>query len=280
MVMSVKMAAKICVLGLLLTVFNYQSLTSEVDDGFSCGSQNFKPIYVEGTRGDEAQTNGEGNETIGGEPSNLTGHELRYPGYNMPSIPRRYYREPPFYVEGIVNISLKSTGNFDPLIRVPDPPLGLKMDYRWRTYGHYLIQFTGPPRLEWRDEIESMGGIFFGYVPKYTYMIQIKNSLCEEISSKKFVRWIGVYHAGYKIDPKLQSMAEDKEPIPMWVVAYEGSNMYAIKQRLRSLGGTDVSGGPFIHLTVSPSKVRDITRIEDVYWIEWADYEDVIHLDM
>jgi hypothetical protein len=212
---------------------------------------------------------GGGNETTSNGTSNLTGQGLQYPGFNFFSLPNTSFEEPPTVVNGTLNITLKSTGFFDPLDRVPNPPLDIYSNYSEEGYGYYLIQFTGPPRDQWFNEITNLSAVFHGYLPTYSYVIEIQNSQFGNISSKNFTRWLGNYHGGYKIGPSLQNMTQNETLIPVYVCVYEESDIDSVTEGLLSLGVnvTDNSTTSIV-VTTNGTKITQIAGVEEVYWIE------------
>jgi hypothetical protein len=188
-------------------------------------------------------------------------------GFKYDSVPGNL-NEPPFFADGPLYVKLLSTGEFDPLVRVPPPSLDLRTDYRWKIHGHYLIQFTGQVRRDWRDEVEILSGIFYGYLPDYTYLVRIANFHYKSISSRTFVRWLGIYHAGYKIHPGLRANVGSTIPVPMHVFLYDAKDVSSVMQKLESFGGAEIQkGGNLIYVTIEPYKIPQIAQIEEVNWI-------------
>lgn len=252
-----KVSSFLCAVALGLTLFGFHSGNVEAPRNLPIG-----PPMV---------GLGEGNQTIENGTSNLTGNELIYPGYNFFSLPNASYEEPPSVVNGTLNISLKSTINFDPLIWVPAPFNNMETNYSEESHGHYLIQFTGSPREEWLNDTANLSAEFYGYVPMYAYLVQIENSQHVNISSRNYTRWLGVYHAGYKIDTYLQNMTENETAVPMSVCVYEQSDIYPVTEQLQSLGGyVTHNTTTVISVTINATKVPQIAQIEEVLWIELA----------
>ncbi|MFQ6127476.1 MAG: S8 family serine peptidase [Thermoplasmata archaeon] len=69
--------------------------------------------------------------------------------------------------------------------------------------GHYLVQFYGPIKEEWKEEIERIGGRVLNYIPNNAFIVQLDDSLLKEVKNLKEVQWLGIYHPAYKIRPVL-----------------------------------------------------------------------------
>ncbi len=69
--------------------------------------------------------------------------------------------------------------------------------------GYYLVQVFGPVQEEWIIGMRDMDVEILGYVPQYTYIVFMDDEVKEKIEGKSFVRWVGRYHPGYKIEEAL-----------------------------------------------------------------------------
>jgi hypothetical protein len=84
-----------------------------------------------------------------------------------------------------------------------------------------LIQFAGPVKQVWLDELVAGGLEVIAYVPNNAYLVREDAKASESLDAsmqkaqsrgEAFVQWQGDYLAAYKIHPKLvASMNEDKE---------------------------------------------------------------------
>lgn len=93
-------------------------------------------------------------------------------------------------------------GVFDPLEGELPFPDELKYN---ESNGYYLVQFVDRPRPSWISSLESLGATFYGRVPANAYVAFLSEEI--ENNPPEFVRWMGIYHPGYKLPPSIADKA-------------------------------------------------------------------------
>lgn len=102
---------------------------------------------------------------------------------------------------------------FDPIESEPSIP----DEFRSRTFegdsfidqDYFLIQFIGPIKSEWKEQVKELGVDFFDYIPQYAFIAYAKLSLIPEIKKFDFIRWTGPLHQYYRIQPELLELIQD-----------------------------------------------------------------------
>ena len=100
--------------------------------------------------------------------------------------------------------------SFDPLRTTPDltgEPAQLRanaVETPGRT-GLYLVQFAGPVRDAWKDDVQRLGAHLYGYIPDYAFIARLDPSALPALRALDFVRWIGPYAPAYRIAPELSA---------------------------------------------------------------------------
>jgi hypothetical protein len=168
-------------------------------------------------------------------------------------------------------IRLKAA-TFDPLREEPNFPPDLRISsYPEGETGFYIVQFSGPVRPEWKEQIRELGGILSWYIPDYAFLVRMYPSVKTRIQSLPFVRWVGIYQPAYKIHPHLLDggMAE---PITVYILTSSVDSLNSISSKIGALGGKVLAvAALMIKAQVRASEISGLAAMNDVIWIEpWA----------
>jgi hypothetical protein len=106
-----------------------------------------------------------------------------------------------------MTISLKNN-KFDPLAETPKLRKRLTITEE-EGENYYILQFTGPIHKDWKEKVNSSGGIFHSYIPHFAYIVQMTPEEKNEINKLSFIRWIGLFHPEYKIHPSIYQTREN-----------------------------------------------------------------------
>jgi PKD repeat protein len=110
----------------------------------------------------------------------------------------------------------------------------------------HLVQFAGPVKPEWQQELERNGGAVITYIPYNTYLIYADgaglNGVQVWAAASSIVQWEGPYLDEYKIDPRARSVndkgleqkpASETFAIQMVADAFANTATLALIQRLK-----------------------------------------------
>ncbi len=115
------------------------------------------------------------------------------------------------------DFSIGLKGKFDPL---KGERANIQNDLRLaEPNGYYILQVKGPVLYEWQEELKSIGVVNYGYIPNFAYLVYMTDSVKERASKLPFVRWIGNYDPGYKLDN--MELATRNEILTLNVVLFE-----------------------------------------------------------
>ncbi len=89
---------------------------------------------------------------------------------------------------------------------------------------HYIVQFIGPIKEEWKKDIQDEGGILCDPLSSYSYIVEMNSETREKVRRLPFIRWIGHYDPSFRISSGLHKDLAKKE-------VYEN-----IKERTAALG--------------------------------------------
>ena len=77
---------------------------------------------------------------------------------------------------------------------------------------HYIVQFIGPTKEEWKEEIIKKGGAIGDPLPSSSFVVEMDAKTLNNVSNLPFVRWLGHYDPSYRLAANLlKSVALQQE---------------------------------------------------------------------
>jgi serine protease AprX len=123
---------------------------------------------------------------------------------------------------------------FDPAVAEPDLPAG------WEAVPAggpdlYLVQFIGPTRAEWLDQLRSNGLTVVQYIHPFTYVVWGMPEAVETAATADSIRWHGTFAPAYRVQPAWRDLpAADVE---ISALIYRGADTDSVVEALKALGG-------------------------------------------
>lgn len=131
---------------------------------------------------------------------------------------------------------------------------------------YYLVQFTGPIQAEWESRMEATGAKLLDYVPDFALIAKMDGKTKAQISKLEFVRWVGKYRPGYKLQPGLESQSGE---VDVDIRVFDGEDASTLATGLTKLGGQVISSdGGVIRGRIDASGLHAVAQDEAVEWIE------------
>ena len=164
------------------------------------------------------------------------------------------------------------TATFDPLQGEPNLPLDLETaSYLAGESSYFIVQFSGPVMVGWKEKLEELGGTIYWYIPDYAFLVKMDPSIITKIQSLHFVRWVGIYQPAYKIHPDLLGRAS-ADPVTINILASDDEGLNRISSNVSTLGGAVLGkASGMIKARVMASEISRLATMNDVIWIEpWA----------
>ncbi|MFQ5910574.1 MAG: S8 family serine peptidase [Thermoplasmata archaeon] len=118
------------------------------------------------------------------------------------------------YMDGIVIDTLVGEPEISPNLKIHTYPSDVD--------GHYLVQFHGPVKEGWKNDIERLGGRVLNYIPNNAFIVQLDPGLLSEVEGLREVQWMGIYQPAYKIRPVLQSAIGE---VSVKVITFKGEGL-------------------------------------------------------
>ncbi|MCR9244967.1 MAG: hypothetical protein NXI31_08035 [bacterium] len=144
----------------------------------------------------------------------------------------------------------------------------------------FVVQFAGTPSQAGRDGITNAGGEVHGYLPDNAYVVRMPHGAADSIRALPQIRWVGRYHAAYRIDPDLIETLESGDLGTTrynMVVVDKHNDKPALGAKLRAMGGridNEHTGSLLFTATLTPEQLVQAANLDEVLWIDaWTPNE-------
>ena len=172
--------------------------------------------------------------------------------------------------------------HFDPLVGEPEVPPALQSrgaDQLW------IVQFAGRPSEAGRAAVRDAGGQIHGYLPEHAYVVRMDAGATASVESLSSVRWVGRYHAAYRLDPELIAEQLSGLDVPARryniVVVDKHNDKPSLVAGLTGLGGfidNTHEGGLLLTATLTSAQLLETARRDEVLWIDaWTPMEEDVN---
>ncbi len=161
--------------------------------------------------------------------------------------------------------------SFDPIAGEPSVPEPLRNNADHRLW---IVQFRGTPTQQGRDAIVESGGEVKGYLPDNAYVVRMSAAAAAAVGVLPQVRWVGSYHAAYRLDPALLAALQDGDLQAArynLVVVDKHNDKPALGGKIRALGGDVVHEQPgslLFTVALTPAQLVQVARLDEVLWID------------
>jgi hypothetical protein len=145
--------------------------------------------------------------------------------------------------------------------------------------GLYIVQFVGPIKDIWLDQINSVGAEIVTYIPSNAYVVRASASSARALVQLKnkhsFMQYLGDYEPVYRLSPKMREMrngpAETLVDVTVQVIAGRGARRTI--NELKALAHKFITSYRVlnyhnIQLEVSAGQLADVARLNNVYAVE------------
>jgi len=145
----------------------------------------------------------------------------------------------------------------------PEIPDDLEItEYPQDLQGYYIVQFIGPIRSEWKDQLERRGAVLHSFRPMYNFIAEMDAETRRSIEELDFVQWVGIYQPAYRFDPDI--MDEDKELL-LDVSLFDNVDSRSVAQEISRLGGEIKSNiRNTISLEIDSENIVEIANIHGI----------------
>jgi len=158
--------------------------------------------------------------------------------------------------------------DFDPLVETVTLSPALRTT-KWD--GLFLIQFIGPTMPHWVDRVEALGCDLVSYIPDYGYIAVMSKDARRTVVNLPYVRWVGPYHAGYRVSPDLWL---NSEPVLGLAVVAIGDTTGLAQAIVDRGGAVDSVGTKVVQGLLPRTSLLSLAKYSGIEWVEaWLEPE-------
>ncbi|MBE2198566.1 MAG: S8 family serine peptidase, partial [Anaerolinea sp.] len=177
------------------------------------------------------------------------------------------------------------TYTFDPLYE-GEPKLDAAMQNNTQGEALRLVQFFGPTNDAWLADLDAAGLTPLQYYPHNAFLTWGTAAQLAALESSPFVRWQGVVHPAYKIDPALTGRSGLISNVD--VMFYNDGRLDDTLDAIANLGGNVLQHYPsqpdkaFYNAVVQldAAKVADVAQINTVLWMGYLSPAPILDDEM
>jgi hypothetical protein len=183
------------------------------------------------------------------------------------------HRFDPVAGDEVNTISFANGISIDTRTSGPALPPGLSAAETPGQAQYYIIQFSGPIRAQWFDELKRVGVDAFGYLPNYAVLANLTSEHRSAVAGLPMVRWTGLFQPAYKLQ---QELLDASGPHKLVILLMPGETETAVTDAVAALGGTvdetmTSDFGTTITVSVDGGDIPALARVSSVAWIqEWT----------
>jgi hypothetical protein len=147
--------------------------------------------------------------------------------------------------------------------------------------GLYIVQFAGPIKDEWLEQLRGTGAEIVTYIPHNAYVVhagQGEAMALAQFRSAEFVQFVGDYEPAFRLSPALQALRAEglnalDELIDITVQVIDGADAAATIQQLKGLAVEFISEHQVLNyrnvaLKVRVARLGEIASMENVFVVE------------
>ncbi|MBL8899820.1 MAG: S8 family serine peptidase [Planctomycetes bacterium] len=172
-------------------------------------------------------------------------------------------------VEGTLHLRYAT---FDPLRGEPQAEPGLQQLPLERLF---LVQFETQSLQEYRDALAALGAEVHQYVPHQAFVVRMDPRRVADVRELPFVRWVGPYHAGYRLQAELlEKLRRGDLSLPRQrynLVVISKSDKLALMSSLVDLGAEITNpqdGSILLEAALDGAQLLAAAHLDQVLWID------------
>lgn len=163
--------------------------------------------------------------------------------------------------------------SFDPLLTSPRFETAWESQALKTAPGLHLVQFQGPIKDEWLDDLEENGLDILQYIHPFTYVVWGATTDLESIKGKTFVRWTGDFLPAYAVQPTQRALSST--PIQVRAMVYPQANLAELIKTIEALDGSQISMSDsldptytLLRFTLPGDKLQSVASFHGVYAVQ------------
>jgi hypothetical protein len=129
--------------------------------------------------------------------------------------------------------------------------------------GAYLVQFRAVPLDSQRQQIRRLGARIGAYLPDFAYVVRMNRATRAKVAALPFIRWVGAYHPGDKIEPEALA-ATGAQRYLITLVERDPADARAVAARFGGL----ISSDRVVEATLDGEQLRAAARLDAVLAVD------------
>lgn len=169
------------------------------------------------------------------------------------------------------------TGKITAPSSVPPVPANLRQSKASSGYQLWMVQFVGPIKGDWLENLHKLGIEAVIYMPNNAYVVWVDGAGLKQLQAlvgkDPTVQWTGAYEPAYRLEPSLQTLT-GAQPVAVTIQFYRTANTPASLASVQALGGTvlkpaeEILNFTNITLEVPASELVNLANRADVFKVE------------
>ena len=148
----------------------------------------------------------------------------------------------------------------------PTIPPGLTVSgYPAGKRGYYILQFPGPIRQDWKEQVTATGAEILHYIPDFAFKVRMTPAEARQVKELESVTWVGLYHPAYKLSQDLK-----RNGTHFYTVRLEqGGDVGSARAAIAKSGARVLAHkGSILKVAANSAQLEAIARVLDVAWVE------------
>ncbi len=157
----------------------------------------------------------------------------------------------------------------------PVLPENLRIKEDKGDFNYYIVQFTGPIKEEWKDDVRAIGGRFEEYIPNFAFIVKLPNNKIDEVRNLPEVQYVGYYEPAYKLHVLVRKALDAKAVSnqKLVVVLHQDADLNTVVDRVKSLGikVSEIMESPYqkgFVVDIPSDLIDDLAQMTEIKYME------------
>ncbi len=162
------------------------------------------------------------------------------------------------------------TDTYDPA-RLPS---GFTVDaYPYQTMAPYLLQFDGPIREVWLEDLRGIGAEPRGYIPYNAILARMDGKAVSRLGEIEHLDWYGLYQPYFKLSPSLQLLLSQGGEVDVMAMLFSPDCLAPSLEGFSNasfevLGAASDAWGALVVLRLPVERLGEVAASEAVEWLD------------
>jgi len=163
--------------------------------------------------------------------------------------------------------------SFDTSDGIPDIPERLQIEeYPDDGNGYYIVQFIGPIRSEWKEQLEEIGVTFHEFRHRFNFIVEMDAGTRRRVEGMDYVNWVGIYQPAYRFD---RGLLEEDGTLELEVYTFDSAKTLRTANSISEFAEGEMIfiGEDRITVEVDSEDIVELANLDHVKSIELGGFE-------